>query len=1179
MAKDNNTFQNILFRPSVLKSLRDGGTQVSNITLAGNNTEVDSIECNPTGTFRYDPPGSPLKSTQQLNVDWSRFENHTFLNSAEMKVQTAFDKIINSFPFDGTSQESQNFMDSLSGFEKYVFDKFPKHVGYLTFKRVDAASNPVNNYMSIDPLKNSKQVASDKKGSGEYVLTLDSTPFTIEMQLLLPAETNNNNVVVQKIASSSNNSSDSGITVGVEASSDPTKANIVTLVTSGSRFISTSVEVEKGKFNHIASVYDRFATGKIFTYVNGEKVGTSAAASFEPLGIESAPITIASGSKHSLSSLYDFTPLDQLSGSIDELRIFESDRSQKEIKKFSNTSIFAPKNKSLKLYYKFNEPQGSFGNSSNNSLVLDYSGYGLHSSVVMGSGGSFDMSLRSTSSMPPPLEAENLEMSPCLFPSFTGVTSLCKDLLLSGSTYDWNNPNLVTKLIPKHYLLEAQQFQGLLDENGDISEVYGYTQDMPGGGKIQSAQIIASLLYLWAETFDEVKMFTAEFGRLLKVDYLSDRTISDHLLPFLGKYYGLNLPNSFANSNMSQYYGGENLNTNSSKPLKSLQFIQNTIWRRVLTDLPNLFKSRGTRESIENLFRSMGIKPNGSFRIKEYGGSKTKKITDTYEKRTEIAAMLNFSGSLSTSGILNGSGKSSTRPLIQSYYLSSSRVEPGYPLPKGSFVNGLSNNANDGLLTSGSWTMESVFKFDNKIVHPITQSIMRLQSTGSQGSGASNNWLLFNTIATSPVVGKTSGSITVYGRPSGGSTANTMKLVLTGVNVFDGDKWHVSFGRQRNDSISSYVSSSYFLRVGKMGSHKIQEYKTNDVFFDDHWTTGINPLNTISSTTNASGTFIAVGSQSLSYDTSLATGGFLNSSLSSASKYTSFTGKLASLRFFSKGLTEKETLQHVRSFKSLGVEQPNINFNFNKVSSGSFQRLRLNLSCDQPVTKSDGLGDITIFDFSQNLLHASGSGFETSKQVIDPERFDYKILAPQFSHGGDPNKVRVRSYQRTENVRKSPEGVSYAPLYSIPENEQPKDDRRLSIEISSVQALNEDIVNIFATLDYLDNAIGDPELVFSEDYPDLRHLRALYFNRLDEKVSLTKFFQFFKWFDNAVGGLVEEFIPSTSRYLGTNFIVESHMLERPKFTYRYSDMYVGVIDRRAASVIFLQQFLGAIRKF
>ena len=101
----------------------------------------------------------------------------------------------------------------------------------------------------------------------------------------------------------------------------------------------------------------------------------------------------------------------------------------------------------------------------------------------------------------------------------------------------------------------------------------------------------------------------------------------------------------------------------------------------------------------------------------------------------------------------------------------------------------------------------------------------------------------------------------------------------------------------------------------------------------------------------------------------------------------------------------------------------------------------------------------------------------------------------------------------------------------------------------------------------------------AEEYRSLRNLRQIYFNRLTEQMSLTKFFEFFKWFDSTVGDILEEMIPSTSTYLGTNFVVESHALERPKFTYKYSDMYVGVLDRRAASVIFMQQFLGTIRKF
>ena len=39
-----------------------------------------------------------------------------------------------------------------------------------------------------------------------------------------------------------------------------------------------------------------------------------------------------------------------------------------------------------------------------------------------------------------------------------------------------------------------------------------------------------------------------------------------------------------------------------------------------------------------------------------------------------------------------------------------------------------------------------VFKFDTKISHPVTQSLMRLQTTGSQASNTSNNspWTLYS---------------------------------------------------------------------------------------------------------------------------------------------------------------------------------------------------------------------------------------------------------------------------------------------------------------------------------------------------------------------------------------------------------------------------------------------------
>ena len=141
------------------------------------------------------------------------------------------------------------------------------------------------------------------------------------------------------------------------------------------------------------------------------------------------------------------------------------------------------------------------------------------------------------------------------------------------------------------------------------------------------------------------------------------------------------------------------------------------------------------------------------------------------------------------------------------------------PLPKGTFTTaGISNEAGDGLFTSGSWSVEGVFKFEPRIDHPLTQSLLRLQTTGSQASGASNNWLVFNTTATTGVLAtSTTGTVVLHGRPIGGSTAKVLELQLTGVNILDGGKWHVSFGRTRNDQVPAYVSSSYFLRAGRMG--------------------------------------------------------------------------------------------------------------------------------------------------------------------------------------------------------------------------------------------------------------------------------------------------------------------------------------------------------------------------
>ena len=93
-----DTFKSILFKPAAIKSMGGDVAEASKISLSGNAKIQFEGVLDPTGTFRYDGIGSPLKSTQQLNIDFSKFENHTFFNSAESKLQIAFERVINQYP-------------------------------------------------------------------------------------------------------------------------------------------------------------------------------------------------------------------------------------------------------------------------------------------------------------------------------------------------------------------------------------------------------------------------------------------------------------------------------------------------------------------------------------------------------------------------------------------------------------------------------------------------------------------------------------------------------------------------------------------------------------------------------------------------------------------------------------------------------------------------------------------------------------------------------------------------------------------------------------------------------------------------------------------------------------------------------------------------------------------------
>ena len=1266
--------------------------------------QLEGTNMESTASFKYDTYGKGIKSTQQIPINWEKFENHTFFNSAEGKVNVAFDRIINNFPFDGTKKEYESFMDSLTGFEKHVYDKFPKNTGFLMFSGSSKAALAQGTYIQVLDMPGAAYPVLANPSDGKSILNPENKSFTIDLRLFPALQANENQIICQRLGS---DRVDHGMLLALSKSASSKKCDIVFSVASGSQRASVTYGIEKGKFNHICATFDRrYGSNKLKLYVSESLVATSSMTlSAGTLDFDTGKFMIGSGSAQvitngAITSAYQFVPKQTLTGAIDEFRFYHRHIGTDEQKRNARKAVFSEED--LQLYFKFNEPYGDIGI---NKIILDSSGNSLHTDIE-----NFSDSLRLTASIDTPLLYEDASASPVLFPKYSSVSKLNTELLASASSYDNKNPNLITKLIPPHYLVEGRDFQGFKTVDGQLSDSFS-GGNTPRSGRMGSVQLITSLLFVWAKHFDELKMFLDHVSTLTYLDYDEEGDVVDNFLPFVAQFYGVDLPNFFRNASMEQFVGGENIQNPRSgdynKSKQSLRYVQSQIWRRVLANVPDYVTSKGTLHSIKSIIRATGIEPDGIFRIREFGGPVSKAIGGLRQSRTEVSTLVDLSGSIRVPhNAIDSQGFSSNIPYLISPFLSASRIEVGYPPPAefklatgtirvidygqvdegdklwltdsngkkvlfefdasgslsstatmiklgnwglgdrddqlakritsaitssfsgsitgsvyqhtASFIQGIKNRAtlgnysigtnasglsalgfangqgfilqnrdgygihgvspreSDGLFTSGSWTYEAHYCFPERQKYATTQSIARLHTTGTESPSP---FLHTNLLVMSG--GKE--SVALYTRTCTGSYTLDQgfhKLILTGCNIFDGEKWYISFGRKRGDKFDPKLtpSSSYFLRAARQSFGEIKEiYQTSSIYHEKKGSDGTDVLQSKNTKYNASGTFIIIGSQSLNNEAV-----FLNdaTNVTAEGRITDFGGQVGHIRFWSKYLDNTEWKEHVLNYKSLGVSDPKTNFNFTKHRTGAFERLRLDVSTDQIVTKSDDSGNITLHDFSQNNFHISGYGFEKNKErVIRPTTFYYSFLSPQFDSQQTSEKIRVRGFQNADNFDK--DGIStMSPVNFIPPDQEANDDVRFSVDFSVVDTLDEDIVNMFSSLDFFDNAIGDPNLIFSDNYPALEGMQDVYFNRLTEKIDVKSFFEFFKWFDSVFEDLIAQMLPRKTSFMGVNFVIESHLLERHKMKYGFDQMWLLSKERdNDKGNLFLAQVVGTVKRF
>ena len=1176
--KDIKNLQS-LFDPAVSRNAAIQEVEsYTSLTLDDINGSVGAT----SSSFELDPPGAPLKSTQQIPLDFSKFENHTFFNSAESNVNVAFERIINHYPFDGTYTEQQDFLQSLTGFEKYVFDQFPKYKNFARFgvTRVSGLGpyEAGNISVKVDDFAGSNYPSLSRDKTGKGILDPGLNSISFEMQFYPSTNAPHKTVILQKLSGSVN-----GITLATSGSESTTEETIKFYVSSGTVGLSASMNIPKGEWSHICATYDRTpGQQKLKLFKNAELQSTSSAsAEMGLIDFSTSPLTIASGTNHTSPGFKNFERSNvggaffyQLSGSIDELRVWHVTRSLDEQRNAATKNIYSTED--LKLYYRFNEPTGSY---SGNSVALDSSGNSLHGNLWYDDAAATSTSLINyridafrgnplaggdfiNSDATNPMTLERPEDNPILFPGFSTTTTLNSNLLTTASQYDANNPNLITRLVPQHYLLEAAEAEGFADEDANTGDAIFANTAFPGGAQVPSSQIIATLLFMYGKFFDELKIYLDHFSQFDNVQYDSSEGLADTFLVNRAEQMGFTLPSQFTAAKFAQFLLAQNIDTTSGLSAESLRDAQNKLWRRVLVSLPEIIKSKGTRAAVNGILNTLGLEHQKVFRTIEFGGRNVDNIKTAVQNQVIDIKYLDFSGSLMGTTAVDSAGFATDKPVIRSTYLSASRTEPGIPIPLGTIYSAGSSDPQDGFLTSGSFTVEGIYKFPSLTTgsHFVTQSLFRLAITGTT-AGVANPTVLTNVLAYKPDI-KTgiTGAIFAFGADATNTYPDVpISMSLQSVDLFDGDPWHVSFGRK----MLGFTSASYFLAARKVGLENPPTFRTSQIRSLNGSTMGF--FSHRLSAANASGSFVCVGSQSIETRSGAALDlGINGDTFPTSSRGTEFSGKLGQLRFWSKGLTEKELATHALNPDSLGVDNPNANFCFGDTLSGSFERLRVAATMQQPTTTSNTSGEITIFDYAQSEVSGvldtptslaagtsrvvkfdlAGTGFESSKRVIKKEQLRVTRFTPYFDVNSSDNKVQIEVLNDATAAETLAAQSANDKDY-LRENKIDNDNRFL-IEVSTSQALDEDIMKIFGTLQALEDAIGSPELLFASEYPDLRHLREIYFNRLESKINLVTFFSFFRFFDETLASLISTLIPQNTDFLGVKFIVSPHVLERGK---------------------------------
>jgi len=1048
-------------------------------------------------------------------LDFSDPANFVKYGSARDYYSDLVDSVVQSYPYDGSLAERLRYKNNLVAIQKHELENnYPKATGYANFSdnTYNQAINPITvgptnfgfgesntpHYILTDNYSNELVYST---GSGQVgSVQLDFTNgVTVEFWLKKDSFPNVLDTENETIFSVSNTEddlfqivTDVNITSALTASFSKTNTFLEEFVFGYDTGLATLAD---STWHHYALTFFTSSNGYgSELYVDGrfkeKKFITKASPALYLTGTLDA--TIAA------SSLSNYLGDGKLLGYLDEVRLWKEQRDAKEIgvNYFydvgggGNTDNVKVSDESpLKLSLYYKFNEGITGDSELDSVVLDYSGR-LTNGVWVG----YSSNSRETGSAITDSGVATESGNPIIYSTHPDVVSYKEDKIVSGSAYDAENMNSMYDMIPQ-WIKDDDAANGLL---------------------------LRKLIQVMSSYLDTLHAQITAIAQLQDGSYVSGSYAKPN--PYSKRNlisYGFDIPDIFIDTGViEEIYFKDEQRLYEDK----LFNLKNLIFQNIFNNLNFINKTKGTENSFRNLFRCFGV-DNELVRLNMYSDNELYEIKENYETsqvKRNVIDLSGFNDSQSRSGVVF------------------QFADP---------AKSVSETGDSGYIPSSSneyipLTFEAQVQFPKQISFPGTYlekldrcSIFGVHSASSDTTQTTipAGDLYFKVYADTNSIDKTQFVLQTNIASVGTLTSSFYE------DVNDNSTWTFAVRtKAREYPFASEITASDVFDLEFYGVNYVAGYKLHEFSASAE----VDLVDDIGQFITGSNKRVYVGADKENITGSL--------------NYYS-NARVISTRVWFDYLTNTELQNHARDVSVYGRLNPYQNsFVYEGTEKQNYipkiKSLALHWDFEN-VTGSDSSGEFIVKDITSGSSTSIDNRFSAGEYS--------KLVGPNYSGKGSgfsANSTEVSDFLFVDSAQQQlPENLYSSNLVEIREGDDTLFTREsrpskyyFAVETSLYDTISRNVLGFFASIEDFNNLIGEPVNLYRTEYKDLKKLRSLFFENIENEPDLDKFVNLYKWLDGALDSVISNLIPASARTSEkVRNIVENHILERSKYQRKY----------------------------